>query len=140
MQRRRGTRRRGPCVLRVAVRLEQGDDPFLAQPLGCCQGDLDLDGMVGIVIDNRHAGMFPLELKPPLYPGKTLEGLLDQAKLYVQLETAGDGSEGIGDVMNPRYLQSDLPQQAVLPKDVKGDPPPVGVMASPRRLASGSKP
>src|SRR5262245_65602037 len=78
---------------RVAVRLHDGDDAAAYRGSGGPQHGSNLDGMMSIVVVNRHAVPGARELEAPSHAGEARNGAADDIVADVGLGRHGNGSK-----------------------------------------------
>ena len=94
----------------VAVRLDDGDDVSLEHFPRRLKDRGDLDGMVGVVVDDRDAACFPGTGKTPPHPGKAGQGVPHLVVVNAEFPGHRDGGERVGDVVAAPHRQVEVDQ------------------------------
>ena len=85
----------------IGVRLEDTPELSVGIMCGCLQGGLYLCGMMGVVVDHRHALEFPFVLKSPVCALKVTESLLGDLQGQMQKICHGKGGQRVLDIVLP---------------------------------------
>ena len=103
----------------VAVRLEEADDAFGVEPLGCGQCGGDFAGVVAVVVHHGEALAAVADFKAALGPTEAAQRVLDGLERDTATRGQGDGCERVGDIVLARNAEGGRAEELVFLIDLK---------------------
>src|SRR5262249_60505699 len=93
---------------RVAMGLEDRDDPAIEPGLGGGQGGTDLRGMMTVVVHHEHALGLALDLEAALHAREAGQRLLDLSERHLEVEADAHRGERVEHVVAASDLDAPL--------------------------------